>query len=424
MKAALSRRALLAISGALALSSPMLASADVGFLGAFSTFGTFAGQISTGAGEALDANGNLYVADGFNSRISEFSSTGTFLQSVITEGTITVVHPLGVGISPGGLIYVANTGATNVEVFNSDASPNRQLAGGGTLAGQVSKPDDVKINSLGAIYVADANNHRVQVFNSSGVSTQIIGSQGSRSAEQFDQPLSLAISPAASSFGDLFVVDNDSSPSVTTNRRVEIFDSGGNFVSSFGTYGSGNGQFVNPQAVAVSATGRVYVTDGPDASNPNNIRVEVFNDSGTFLSSFGEAAGPGQLGSVDGIAVAATGQLYVVNDGDQISRYFDPASWASGVNNFTSSFSGPTSVGVGSGQLLGQTLNLDSTKGPARRQHDDGASAGGSLYRQRRKLQHRLAGHQRRMVRHSHSRADQISIARQRALHVNQGGLF
>ena len=134
-------------------------------------------------------------------------------------------------------------------------------------------------------------------------------------------------------------------------------------MSSFGTYGSGDGQFVNPQAVAVSATGRDYVTDGPEANNPNNIRVEVFNDSGTFLSSFGEAAGPGQLGSVDGIAVAPTGQLYVVNDGDHISRYFDPASWASGVNNFTSSFSGPTSVGVGSGQLLGQTLNLDSTKG-------------------------------------------------------------
>ena len=191
---------------------------DVGFLVSFSTFGTFAGQTPP-AGEALDANGNLYVADGL---------TAAFRNSAPRERSFSRRPPgdhhrgssAGRRISPGGLIYVAKTGATNVEVFNSDASPNRQLAGGGTLAGEVSKPDDVKISSRAQFTLPMPTTIACRF----SIRRECRRRSSARKARwQSDQPLSLAISPAASSFGDLFVVDNDSSPSVTTNRRVEIF---------------------------------------------------------------------------------------------------------------------------------------------------------------------------------------------------------
>ncbi|MFZ2035011.1 MAG: NHL repeat-containing protein [Candidatus Dormiibacterota bacterium] len=65
----------------------------------------------------------------------------------------------------------------------------------------------------------------------------------------------------------------------TGNNRIEFYNdttSGAQFVSAFGSFGSGDGQFNSPREVAIDGSGNIYVADA------GNNRVEAFTSSGTF----------------------------------------------------------------------------------------------------------------------------------------------
>ena len=74
------------------------------------------------------------------------------------------------------------------------------------------------------------------------------------------------------------------------------------FTLRWGTYGTGAGQFVNPEALAVDDSGYVYVADF------SNNRVQKFTLSGAFVREWGVAgSGDGQFANPSGLAVGAGG---------------------------------------------------------------------------------------------------------------------
>jgi len=77
------------------------------------------------------------------------------------------------------------------------------------------------------------------------------------------------------------------------NNRVQEFGSNGTFLTSFGTTGSGNGQLVYPNGLAVDSSWNVYVADTGNPSGNSNNRVEVFSPvtSGPPPSSGGGGKG-------------------------------------------------------------------------------------------------------------------------------------
>src|SRR5438094_4979731 len=80
------------------------------------------------------------------------------------------------------------------------------------------------------------------------------------------------------------------------------------FLTKWGTLGSGDGQFNSPFSVAVDNSGNVYVVDS------GNNRVEKFDSSGTFLTAWGSfGSGDGQFSSPRGVAVGPSGNVYVVD---------------------------------------------------------------------------------------------------------------
>ena len=94
--------------------------------------------------------------------------------------------------------------------------------------------------------------------------------------------------------GNVYVAD-------AGNSRIQKFDSTGTFLTTWGGFGSGTGQFNGAFGVATDGSGNVYVADA------NNRRIQKFDASGTFLMAWGSS---GALG----VATDGAGNVYVTED--------------------------------------------------------------------------------------------------------------
>jgi hypothetical protein len=109
------------------------------------------------------------------------------------------------------------------------------------------------------------------------------------------------------------------------NNRIQAFDESGNFVSAYGSLGSGSGQFNNPQGLAVDSTGRIIVAD----SGNNRLQLLGFDGSNlafaqSITASFNQPMGVAAYGT-DRIIVADTGnnQIKVLNSAGNLLAVYD-----------------------------------------------------------------------------------------------------
>ena len=96
-----------------------------------------------------------------------------------------------------------------------------------------------------------------------------VGEPGEDSTH-LNRPTDVAVAPG----GDTFVTDGYG------NNRVVHFDERGQFVGTWGSLGSGPGQFSLPHSIALDSQGRLFVADR------NNARVQVFDQAGRFLDEW------------------------------------------------------------------------------------------------------------------------------------------
>ena len=161
--------------------------------------------------------------------------------------------------------------------------------------GGMDKPWGVAINQRGEVVVSDKGRHCVSVFSPSGVNLRSFGTRGSGHG-QFNQPYGVAVD----SEGNILVAE-------FSNYRIQKFTVKGQFLAVVGTKGSGHLQFYFPTDIAIS-NNKVYVADCL------NNRIQVLHSDLTFSSTFGrEGSGKGQFNCPQIIASDSTGNVYVAD---------------------------------------------------------------------------------------------------------------
>ncbi len=191
----------------------------------------------------------------------------------------------------------------------------------GDRNGEFFNPQNIAVDSEGNVYVTDLGNRRVQQFNNDGTFLKTWGSSGS-GAGQFNSVSGIAVDE-----NSVYVVDNQL-------NKIQKFDFDGNFVTQWGTQGVDAGQFMYPSGIAIGANSTVLVVD------TGNSRIQQFTSEGDFVMQFGSS------GSTDdtfispmGIASDSDGNIYVTDPSSNRIKKFNS------VGSFIEAF-GPNSAGI------------------------------------------------------------------------------
>jgi RHS repeat-associated protein len=286
----------------------------------FGTLGSGNGQLHLPRGIALDAKGDVLVADEENSRIDAFNEKGEYSKIIGSLGTGNgqFKEPRGVAIDSKGNIWVSDTSNYRLEEFNEKAEFIRALGWGvsngeakfeictsackagivGGGAGQFSDAKGIAIAPNNNVVVAEAGNNRVQEFTEKGEYLKVFGTPGSGSG-QLKEPHGVSVAPN----GAVWVAD-------VLNNRVEVFKENGEWEKTVGAAGTGNGQFKEPRGVFVDTHGKVWVSD------TENNRVEVFKENGEYAFQFGSlGSGNGQFHEPWAVVTDSHGDVFV-SDGE------------------------------------------------------------------------------------------------------------
>ncbi len=192
-------------------------------------------------------------------------------------------------------------------------------------------PTDLTVAGNGRLYVSNRSVEgvdrgvRVTVCD---IDSEYYGTFGS--AGTGDGQFVWASGIAADGQGRVFVNDEYSG-------RISVFDLDGNFLRSWGTPGSGDGELDGPSGIAIGGNDTVYVSD------TQNHRVQRFTPSGSFLSKFGShGSGDAELDLPWGLTVAPNGDVYVADWGNDRIQRFAPEG------DFVASYGAP---GMGDGEF-------------------------------------------------------------------------
>lgn len=234
-------------------------------------------QFSSPYGIAVDADGNVFVADTYNHKIKKITpegvvttfagSTGGYNDATGTDAQF--YYPTGLAIDSEGTIYVADKDNHKIRKISPEGVVTTLAGGTGGYADGTGTdarfygPYNVDVDANGNVYVADASNHKIRKITSDGVVTTLAGNgqgyaEGTGDAALFYYPYDVAVDAD----GNVLVAD-------TFNQRVRKINVADGSTSSFagdGTVGSTDGapaeaKFSYLTGVTVGANGSVYVAD-------------------------------------------------------------------------------------------------------------------------------------------------------------------
>jgi uncharacterized protein (TIGR03437 family) len=307
-------------------------------------------QLKYPAGVAVDAAGNLYIADAGNARVRKVANG--IITTVAGNGGIgfsgdggpavnAKLGPTSVAVDAAGNLYIADPDNCRIrEVSNgiiatiagSGAANNGACLSGGdggpAIAAGLTNPVGVAVDNNGNVYVADRRGNRVSEIANGAITT--VAGTGSNNESGVNGPAASAGLPLPNSLaldttGNLYIAN--------VYRLLEV--SGGIITPITGECGSSpdvdTGPATNaapcPISVAVDAAGDIFIsTDTRIRKIANGIITTVAGNAGQI--GFGGDAGPARnalMGEVAGTAVDTAGNVYLADNQNHRIRRLTPS---------------------------------------------------------------------------------------------------
>ncbi|MSX20889.1 MAG: hypothetical protein F2795_01105 [Actinobacteria bacterium] len=274
---------------------------------------------------ALDADGNLYIADFATHRIRKVDHTTGFITTVAGNGTYgdggdgdlainaQLRDPADVAVDTAGNLYIADNGNHRIRKVDHTTGFISTIAGTGTagysgdsglaINAELHYPTSVSLDAAGNIYLADVSNNVVRkITAATGYITTVAGNgtggysgdSGVATSAQMNSPQEAIVDTD----GNLYIADS-------SNNRIRKVDHTTGYITTIagnGTAGySGDGdpatdaQINYPGLMALDADGNLFFADY------SNHRIRKVDKTGIITT----VAGNGTAGS-DGDAGAAT----------------------------------------------------------------------------------------------------------------------
>jgi len=310
-------------------------------------------HLSLPKGVAVDASGNLFIADTFNHRIREVNSSGEIV-TVAGNGTpgfsgdsdlaifAQLNYPAGLTVDASGNLFIADTQNNRIRQVNEHgfigtvagtATYGYSGDSGPAIGAELNYPGGIAADASGNLFIADLYNSRIRQVNAAGIISTIAGNgdyrysgDGGRAASAtLDSPFGMA----ADALGNVFVAD------VYNNRIRKITPAGiittvvGNGIASY----SGDDGLATaaslffPYAVAVDSSGNLFIADTYNSvirkvSAGGTINTVAGNGRSGYSGDNGPAINA-QLNFPTGIAVDASGNLFIAEPYNLVVRKVD-----------------------------------------------------------------------------------------------------
>ncbi len=253
-------------------------------------------------GIAVDAAGDLFIVDSSNSRIREVNHATGVITTVAGNGAAgyngdniaataaEIWFPEGIALDAAGDLFIADTDNQRVREVNATTKVITTIAGNGTFgfmgdgsqptAAELSYPSSVAVDAAGDVFIDDRNNERIREVNhATGVISTVAGNGTSgysgdgiqATAAWLDFPQGIAADAA----GDLFIADSDNNRIREVNSATGVITTivGGSIQGHTGDGGPGTAaELALPSGVAIDAFGDLIIAD----SSNNKVR-DLFN---------------------------------------------------------------------------------------------------------------------------------------------------